>query len=127
MALSKFQILALFKDNLIKFLDALIEKLPQERELITMRVLFSDQIPIETAMERFSSRIIPYEDLINNSDESFIINNNNNDLFSGITSSKVSYMKKLWSSSSFTQDDKEELWKWFKIFLKLAKLYNSSL
>ena len=127
MALSKFQILALFKDNLIKFLDALIEKLPQERELITMRVLFSDQIPIETAMERFSSRIIPYEDLINNSDQSFIINNNNNDLFSGITSSKVSYMKKLWSSSSFTQDDKEELWKWFKIFLKLAKLYNSSL
>ena len=126
MALSKFQILALFKDNLIKFLDALIEKLPQERELITMRVLFSDQIPIETAMERFSSRVIPYEDLINNSDESFIINNNN-DLFSGITSSKVSYMKKIWSSSSFTQEDKEELWKWFKIFLKLAKLYNSSL
>lgn len=126
MALSKFQILALFKDNLIKFLDALIEKLPQERELITMRVLFSDQIPIETAMERFSSRIIPYEDLINNNNESFIINNNN-DLFSGITSSKVSYMKKLWSSSSFTQEDKEELWKWFKMFLKLAKLYNSSL
>ena len=125
MALSKFQILALFKDNLIKFLDALIEKLPQERELITMRVLFSDQIPIESSMERFASRIIPYEELINNSDESFIVNNN--DLFSGITSSKVSYMKKIWYSSSFTQEDKEELWKWFKIFLKLAKLYNSSL
>ena len=125
MALSKFQILALFKDNLIKFLDALIEKLPKERELITMRVLFSDQIPIESSMERFASRVIPYEDLINNSDESFIVNNN--DLFSGITSSKVSYMKKIWHSSSFTQEDKEELWKWFKIFLKLAKLYNSSL
>ena len=77
-----------------------------------------------SAMGKRESKV--YEDIINNSDESLIINNNN-DLFSGITSSKVSYMKKLWSSSSFTQEHKEELWKWFKIFLKLAKLYNSSL
>lgn len=123
MTLSKFEILKLFKDNLVQFLDALIEKLPQEKDLIILRILFAEQIPIEQALQIFSSRILPYEKMVIESDQRFFIECE--DLFEGIHSSKVNYFKELWTSPTFTDDDRTELWKWFKLFLKIAKLYKN--
>jgi hypothetical protein len=123
MTLSKFEILKLFKDNLVQFLDALIEKLPQEKDLIILRILFAEQIPIEQALQIFSSRILPYEKMVTESDQRFFLECQ--DLFEGIRSSKVNYFKDLWTSPTFTDDDRTELWKWFKLFLKIAKLYKN--
>jgi len=120
---NKLELLFLFKKRLIEFLDALIEKLPSEKDLITMRILFGEQIPIEQAMQIFSKRILPYETMVVNEDENFFMGDH--DLFDGLRSDKVGYFKNLWTSNSFTQDDKIELWKWFKVFLKLAKKYQN--
>jgi hypothetical protein len=122
MGMSKFEILQLFHKNLLEFLDILIIKLPSETDLINLRVLFNNTIPIEKAMEIFSKRILPCEDMVLNQDEAFFLEGT--DLFEGVKSDKVNYFKNLWSSPSFNKDDKESLWKWFKLFLKLAKLYS---
>lgn len=120
--LSKLEVLKLFRENLIKFLDALIEKLPQEKDLYILRVFFAEQIPVEFAIKLFAKRILPYEKMVVESDERFFIECE--DLFEGIKSDKVHYFKDLWLSSTFTSEDKVELWKWFKLFLKLAQHYN---
>ena len=123
MALSKLELLKVFKNKLIDFLDALIEKLKTERSLITLRVLFMDQIPIETALQIFSNRILPYEQMVLNKDERFFLDCE--DIFDGIKGDKVQYFKKLWLSPTFSDEDKEELWKWFQLFLHIAKKYNA--
>jgi hypothetical protein len=51
MPLNKLELLKLFKDKTVEFLDALIEKLPKERDLYMVRVLFETQIPVEKAMQ----------------------------------------------------------------------------
>ena len=122
MPLSKIELLKLFKDKIVEFLDALIDKLPKERDLYTVRVLFETQIPVEKAMQIFSNLILPHEEFIKNQDERFIFECN--DLFDGIKKDKVNYFKELWLSPTFTDDDKQQLWKWFQLFLKMAKLYN---
>jgi hypothetical protein len=122
MPLNKLELLKLFKDKTVEFLDALIEKLPKERDLYMVRVLFETQIPVEKAMQIFSSRILPHEEYILNKDERFIFDCN--DLFEGIKKDKVSYFKEIWVSPTFTTDDKDQLWKWFQLFLKMAKLYS---
>ena len=119
--LSMIEILQYFKNNIIKFFDALIELLPKEGDLIILRVMFESQIPIENAIKLFASRIIPYQDMLRSKDERFFLECS--DLFTGIRKDRVSYFKDLWASGSLTKEDKESLWKWFTLFLKLALEY----
>jgi hypothetical protein len=120
MALTQFEILKLFKEKIIDFLDALVEKFPKEKDFISIRILITD-IPVELIINKLAERILPFEDMIVNENEKYLLECN--DLFEGIKGDKVSYFKKLWCSEDFTSEDKKELWKWFKVFLKLTKLY----
>jgi hypothetical protein len=74
-------------------------------------------------MQVFSSRILPYEDMVLNKDERFFLECS--DLFEGVKGDKVNYFKNLWLSPTFADDDKEVLWQWFKCFLKLALKYKA--
>jgi hypothetical protein len=121
--LSIIEILQLFKNNIIKFFDALIELLPKEGDLIILRVMFESQIPIDNALKLFASRIIPYRDLLKNRDERFFLECT--DLFTGIRKDRVSYFKDLWASGALTKEDKDSLWRWFLLFLKLALEYEA--
>ena len=40
-----------------------------------------------------------------------------------IDSTKIDHFKKIWLSSVLTSEDRDEIWKWFKLFLKLSKEY----
>ena len=114
-------LLTLFKDHIIQFFDALLELLPKEQDLYMLRIMFESQIPIDSAMKIFASRIIPYGDMVKNKDERFFIECT--DLFSGIRKDRVSYFKDLWTSGTLTAQDKESLWKWFRVFLHYALQY----
>jgi hypothetical protein len=116
--MNRLELLAAFKENIIKFLDALLDLLPKEGDIIILRVMFDSQIPIEQAMRIFSARIIPYAEMVKNKDERFFIECT--DLFNGIRKDKVSYFKDLWQSGNLTNADKESLWKWFRLFLYYA-------
>ena len=120
-SLSKIELLQLFHKNLQEFLGAMIDQLPDEGELIMLRVFLRDTIPIERAVNLFCARILPFSSQIINKDERFILNNR--DIFAGIQNDKVDYFKRLWYSPNFTEEDKETIWTWFLHFLKLAKKY----
>jgi len=116
-------LLTQFKDKIIEFFDALLELLPKEQDLYMLRIMFESQIPIENAMKIFASRIIPYGGMVKAKDERFFIECT--DLFSGIRKDRVSYFKDLWTSGSLTDQDKESLWKWFRVFLHYALQYSN--
>ena len=122
--LSRLDILKLFKTNLIKFLDALIEQFPSEGDLAVLRVFLSEQIPIEDVLIVFSKRLLPYKQMILNKDEKFFIEGD--DVFKGVSSDTVSYCKNIWLSEKITSEDKEQIWKWFKLFVNLSEKYMNS-
>lgn len=119
--INQIEILRIFKDLLVKFLDALIEQLPQESDLIVLRIMLGEQIPIEEVISIFCNRILPYTDYIFKHDERFFIDCT--DIFEGIKSDKVSYFKRLYQSPTFNEHDKQQIWKWFETFAKLAIKY----
>jgi hypothetical protein len=119
--LSRLDILKLFKTNLIKFLDALIEQYPSEGDLAVLRVFLSEQIPIEDVLVIFSKRLLPYKQMIMNKDEKFFIEGD--DVFKGVSSDTVSYCKNIWLSYKITNEDKEQIWKWFTLFVNLSEKY----
>jgi len=120
-ALGQQEILRLFHKNLLQFLDNLITLLPNESDLIVLRIMFRDQIPLDQAMSIFCERILPHQAKISACDESFFIDNA--DLFEGLAHEKVHYFKNIWLSPSFDTDDKQAMWNWFKLFLTLAVQY----
>jgi hypothetical protein len=122
--LSRLDILKLFKTNLIKFLDALVEQFPSEGDLAVLRVFLSEQIPIEDVLIVFSKRLLPYKQMILNKDEKFFIEGD--DVFKGVSSDTVSYCKNIWLSEKITGEDKEQIWKWFKLFVNLSEKYMNS-
>jgi ubiquitin len=118
---SKIDLLIMFKQKLLMFLDAIIEQFPKEGDFIYLRLILDQQIPIETVMDIFSKRILPYIDMIKAKDERFFLDSV--DLFEGISGDKVHYFRNIWTSPALTSDDKEQLWKWFTLFGNFAVKY----
>jgi hypothetical protein len=122
---TRFELLKIFQENLIKFIDEIVELLPatSKGDIIMLRILFIDSFPMEDAMRIFSERILPHSKMVLARDEKFFLNCE--DLFSGIKKDKVSYFKDLWLSEELNDENKEIIWEWFTYFLKLSVKYNS--
>lgn len=121
-SMSKTEVLIMFRKNLLDFLSNLIKQFPKEGDFVLLKILLSDQIPIEEAMKIFSERILPYVDMIKSKDERFFLEST--DLFEGVANDKVNYFRNIWLSPSLNQDDKDNLWKWFRLFANLAVKYS---
>lgn len=119
--MNRIEILRLFKENLVKFTAELCRQY-DEPDFELLHLFFSAEIPIEDAMIIFSGRILPCAKLIEAEDERFFIENT--DIFEGIQRDKVHYFKDMWTSPTMGPEDKKVIWKWFKLFLKLAQKYN---
>ena len=51
----------------------------------------------------------------------------NKRLFNEISSESVIHFKRLWTSTSLDNDDRDAIWDWFKSFCILAKRYQETL
>jgi hypothetical protein len=112
------KILTIFKTTLIQFLDELIDQFPSESDLVIARVMISDQIPIADVMNVFSQKIEPYKEKIKERDDKFFLENTS--LFTGANENSVINLKKIWSSTKLDTDDREVIWNWIDIFVKLS-------
>jgi len=120
----KVKILQNLKEKIIEFLDQLYQLLPTERDLISLRLMFMDQIPMEDAMEIMINRVYPHAAMIESRNEKFFLECT--DIFEGIGEHKVSYFKQLWQSPQLDEQDKEDLWVWFNYFLKMVRKYQAA-
>ncbi len=129
--LSTFEVLQIYKANVLKFLDSLVELFPEESDMIVMRILFETQVPIEESMRRFSSRllspmvigeetILPAELIRKRNDKFFL---QNVDFFQGVDKSKIIRWRQLWQSKRLDSGDRNAIWSWLDLFLGLAEMY----
>jgi hypothetical protein len=120
--MDKLTLLKKYKVALIRFIDDLMVKFPEEGDLIVGRVLLKDQIPIETVLSIMTVRIIPHIDHITSRNDQFFLREES--VFGGVDEGSVIKFKKLWSSDRLVPDDRKAIWKWIDLMVKFAKMYN---
>ena len=122
------ELVRLFKERLEAFLNILIEQFPKEKDLILIQLgLRSNMVNMEECLNEFTSIILPHKDMVLNKNEDFFLTKCKA-LLSGtkIDSEQVDHLKRIWTSDTLTEDDRENLWKWFRFFLNIAIQYDKN-
>jgi len=124
MSSATVQLLQVLKQQLLRFFDELIALLPEEKDLLVMRFMLKDQIPITEVMQYILDNIMPLEPQITSRDESFFLEHRV--LFEDLKShhSKVNHFKEIWQHST-DPENKEALWNWFNCFVNIGKKYQT--
>ena len=124
--MNKDALVKLFKDRLLTFLDILIEQFPKERDFPLLKLgIKSRMVSVKDTLKEFTTVILPHKDMVINKDEEFFLSKCSS-LLTGteVTTEEMDHFKKIWTSETLTEDDKENLWKWFKLFLDIAIEYD---
>jgi hypothetical protein len=135
MSLSTFEILKIYRDSVVKFLSNLVELFPDQEDLIIMRILFENQIPIEESMKKLSTRLLtPISskngtvvpaDMIRRRNDAFFLSNI--EIFQGMKDQdKIMCWKQLWQSRRLDAADRGAIWAHLELLLGLAEMYNNN-
>ena len=119
---NSLKILDKFQQSLVSFFDALIDMFPNEKEFILIRILVKDQIPSTQIMGYFQM-VASNQEIMNSvkkRDDQFFLQNV---LFSKINKSDI--FKNIWISK-LESDDKQMIWDWVDVFMKLTHSYTQS-
>jgi len=122
--IKKLKLIREFRNQLVIFLDELIEQFPKESDLILIRIFIKDQIPMHDVLGRYIKDILPYKHEVDNRNESFFINHSL--LYTGVGKDKVNHFKKLWLSESLDDNDREVIWKWMDVLNLIADNYKNN-
>src|SRR5271169_6362044 len=109
--------------NLKEFLDDLLETLPDEEDLLIMRIFLIEQVPIDLLIQQINKFVIPHKDKIKNRDEKFFLNDDG--IFGKIEGKKVLHFKDIWKGNRLTNDDKQIIFVWFDLFVKIMDELNN--
>jgi hypothetical protein len=123
--MSKIELLRLFKENLSGFLETLTEQFPKENDFKILKIIVRDQMPVEESLKIFSKTILPYSQMVLSKDDTFFLEKCGSILGGfDVNSNKVDHFKRIWTSGQLDDEDKENLWMWFKLFLNIAEQYS---
>lgn len=122
--MSCFTILKEFKEQIIIFIDELIDQFPLEGDLIAFRFFIKDRSLIEDLMNDLIVDLLPFKSMAKNKDEKFFLENR--DVFKHMDQSRVLHFKKLWKSGTLDEDDKHVIWTWVDLFLNMAERYKEA-
>ena len=127
------QVLSIYKQSIVAFMDELIDQFPKETGLILARIFLKDQIPIEVTMKNFIFKLEKnnghLKKMVAEKNEQFFIDNDIFSIESGgdsysLPGGTVNHFRKLWLSD-LDKDDQETMWKWFESFVVLADKYKT--
>lgn len=122
---NKLKIIQVFHNNLVDFIDSLIEQFPSETDLILVKTFLQQFCSPADIMKYFSKSLLSQEVkvMIDKEDEAFFLQNDS--LFSDIPNQqKVFHFKNLWKNSNTQQ--KQMMWAWIKKFKRISELYEQA-
>jgi hypothetical protein len=118
--MSELQYLSQFREQIVQFIDELIENFPNYPEFILIRVFIKDRLPIVDILGRFISEILQYRQLVYNKEPQFF---ESIDCIYDIFGENGKILKKIWETEVTNDDDRDTIWQWMTLFCKLAMRY----
>ena len=123
---SKLKILTHFRNQMVNFLDELIDQFPSEGDFVVIRIFLKDKIPVQDIMDNFIKNVLPHKERIQKKDEKFFVEggaNLYNNVYKSYGKQKVDLFKKLWQSKQLDKEDRIIIWKWINLFVLLCEKY----
>jgi len=128
--MDKKRLKELFKRTVIDFIDALINILPQEPDLIFARIYINDKIQSDTLVKNFILTFMdggkPYEKAVDEKNDGVFLDINPK-IFGIIPEEKINHFKYIWRSGAVNDKNKQVIWKWLSSFVKIAKKFQDAL
>ena len=126
--MNREELTRLFKDRLEAFLNVLIDQFPTEKDLVMLQLIVrGNVIDSDLALKNFTTIILPHKDMVLKKDEEFFLSKCGS-LLSGslvkVKADTVDHFKRIWLSDTLNDEDRESLWRWFKLFLNIAIEYD---
>ena len=120
---NKLILMQKFRDQLVTFLDEIIDQFPTECDFVLIRMFIKDQIPVHDILGRFIRDILPLKEHVEKREETFFLNNTL--LYTGgnISDEKINHFQELWQSDKLDTDDRETIWTWMECFIKISDCY----
>ena len=122
----KLQIMFEFRNQLVTFLDELIEQFPQEGDFVIIRIFIKDQIPVADVIGRFIRDLLPLREQVRSKDEQFFLQNSILYTGASLASDKINHFKDLWLSKQLDNNDRDIIWKWMDLFIAISHKYYKS-
>jgi len=119
--MSQIRLLTQLKNQLSEFFSELIDQFPNEPDLVIIQIFLDNQIPIVDVMKYISTKLVPLKPLIEKRDDNFFLQHNI--LFEKLDGNKVNHFKNLWTSGVLDESNKQIIWDWFELFIKIAEKY----
>ena len=121
--MNKIELIDLFNKSFNDFLDILIDKFPKEQDFILINILLNTQrLKHSDIMLNLSNILIPNKQLILDKSPDFFINKVSH-MFYGINEhiNSSNSFKRIWNH--LQDEEREMMWKWFKLFLNICSEY----
>ena len=125
--MNEVYILNLFKTQLLAFCDELVHQFPREAEFTLIKIFLKDSIPTQKAMTLFNKAINKdsqnIKKMIHDRNDNFFINHNP---FNFLTDHKgsISKLTLLWQDETLSDENKDVIWKWVDVFVKISDKYD---
>ena len=123
---SQIQYLKSFKDQMVTFLDELIEKFYDEPAFILIRIFVKDKIPVTAVLGRFMKECLQYKSLVDDrndklfTDSDFLCRTYGDQL----GQEHIDKLKDIWVNPKYLdKDDRKIIWEWMDLFFKLSYNY----
>lgn len=120
----RIKVIEVFKNNLVNFIEILIEQFPSETDLIIIRTFFLEMCSSVDIINYFSHKLLneKVKTMIEKQNDQFFIENDT--LFSDIKNKqKVFHFKNVWLTA--TDNQKKSIWQWFNKLVRIAEIYKS--
>jgi hypothetical protein len=122
----KLQIMFEFRNQLVTFLDELIEQFPQEGDFVIIRIFIKDQIPVADVIGRFIRDLLPLREQVKAKNQDFFLQNSILYTGASLANDKINHFKNLWLSTQLDDKDREIIWKWMDLFIAISYKYHKS-
>ena len=119
------KLLKVFSDQLIKFIEELIIKMPQEPDFQILKLFIKQQIPIKDLMKGWIRQMDKNEgkirNMINDRNDNFFMTENP---FKFLSEQRVNKLSLLWKDLS--DSEQNTIWCWMDLFLKISDKYKNT-
>lgn len=125
--LNNSELIGIFRKNIDDFLDTLINHFPKEHNFILLKILLNtNRISYDSLLKSFSSTLLPNKQLIIDKNNDFFINNCSS-IFKDISQhiNGADTFKRVWLYPRLTDEERDILWRWFKLFLNISIEYKN--
>jgi len=116
------RILYQLKVQVLNLIDDLLTIFPDEPDILLIRLYFENQVDPITLMNGFVKWVYPWKNHIKNRNEDFFKKNDH--IFGPLPTDKVYYFKRRVEDGTLDKEDKDTMWKYFDLFIKLIDKYN---